>query len=773
MGKSVKTYEINENILRVVCTMKDEVMEPVMVERQPAWRGMALIGADTRQEDHAKILGNGDLLIEQTGFSMEPKEVMRYTFEGDKPKVVTKKTVDGERSFVENATTKKVGDAYEATITFCIEGDEAIYGLGQHENGIYNYRGVKEYLYHNNMKIPMPVFLSSKNYAIFFDCASMMTYEERDNTITVTLDAVDQIDYYVIFGACFDDLIAGIRRLTGKAVMLPKWTFGYIQSKERYKTQEEILETAAEFAKRDIPLGCIVLDWLSWEDGKWGNMIFDKSRFPDAKAMVDKLHEQGVAFMISVWPNRKEGCENHEEFAKAGKLLCNNSNYDAFDAEARDIYWKQCERELYPAGIDAWWCDSSEPFTPDWNGEVKRPDEERYQMAKESTNKYLDARNSNLHPVMHALGIYEHQRAADNTKRVCNLTRAGYPGIQKYGTILWSGDIAATWQVYRNQIAEGLSMGLSGNPYWTLDAGAFFAGNTKSWRRWANIKEETGVAPWFWHGDYEDGVEDLGYRELYTRWLQLAAFLPVMRSHGTDTPREPWQFGEEGSEYYDTIVKYIKLRYKLLPYTYSLAAQVVQGDYTMMRSLMFDFGNLDEAVRTIGDEYMFGTGFLVAPVMEPLFYGPNSTPLDKEPVHEVYLPKGANWFDYDTMEYYEGGQKVKVQAGIERIPVFVRAGSVIPVSENGDGEADTLEIYSGEHGLFVLYLDNGTDYSYENGDYASVPIVWNDANRALAFGEKVGRYDAPQKFKVLIYNVDGTTEEHEVTYEGKEKVLQL
>lgn len=770
MGVSMKTYEISENILRVVCSMDGSVKEPKMVEPQPAFSGVCLLGTVER-EGHIGITGNGERLFEQVGNSMQPKEIMRYTFDGDKPVVVTKKTVDGERSFVENAKTKKVGDAYEAEVRFAIEPDEAIYGLGQHEDGKYNYRNTTEYLYHNNMKIPMPVFLSSKNYAVFFDCESMMVYEEKDNVITVTMDAVDQIDYYVIYGACFDDLIMGIRRLTGRAVMLPKWAFGYIQSKERYKTQEEILETAAEFKKRDIPLGCIVLDWLSWEDGKWGNMIFDKSRFPDAKAMVDKLHEQGVAFMISVWPNRKEGCENHEEFARAGKLLCNNSNYDAYDAEARDIYWKQCERELFPAGTDAWWCDSSEPFTPDWNGEVKRPDAERYEMAKESTNRYLDARNSNLHPVVHAMGIYEHQRAADDTKRVCNLTRAGYPGIQKYGTILWSGDIAATWQVYRNQIAEGLSMAMSGIPYWTLDAGAFFAGNTESWKRWANVKE--GTAPWFWHGDYENGVADAGYRELYTRWLQLAAFLPVMRSHGTDTPREPWQFGEEGTEYYDTIVKYIRLRYKLMPYIYSLAAQVVMGNDTMMRSLMFDFGNVDGQVKNIADEYMFGSAFLVAPVMEAYFYGPDSTPLHREPVRSVYLPKGADWYEYDSHKWYGGGQTVDVRAGIETMPVFVRAGSIIPMAEDITQEVDTIEIYAGNHGFFALYLDNGTDYSYEKGDYAVVPFVWNNTGRELAIGKKSGNYEVSKKLKIRLIETDAKVVEKEAAYSGEEIIVQL
>lgn len=764
MKEYISTNKISRNMVRIVCQNREyQKGSSILIAPQPEFNGECLLETDI-QENQCFVTFNGERIATQTGFSLKEKEIYRYTFEGDLPVIVTKKTVDGERSFVENAKTVKVGDAYEATITFRIDEDEAIYGLGQHEDGVLNYRNRKEYLYHNNMKIPMPVFLSSKNYAVFFDCTSMMIYEEKGNEITVTFDAVEQIEYYVITGSCFDDLIAGIRKLTGKAVLLPKWAFGYIQSKERYKTQEEILSVAAEFGKRDIPLGCIVLDWLSWEDGKWGNKIFDKSRFPDAKAMVDSLHEQGIAFMISIWPNCKEGCENNTEFAKKGKLLCNYSTYDAFDEEARDIYWKQCGQELFPAGTDAWWCDSTEPFTPDWNGTEKRPEEVRYELARESTNKYLDARNSNAYPLMHAKGIYEHQRKACDAKRVCNLTRSGYSGTQKYGTILWSGDIAATWEVYRNQIAEGLSMAMSGIPYWTLDAGAFFVGNTKSWKRWANQTE--GTAPWFWHGLFEEGVKDKGYCELYTRWLQLAAFLPVMRSHGTDTPREPWNFGEAGTVYYDTIVKYIKLRYQLMPYTYSLAAQVMLGDYTMMRSLMFDFPH-DEKVKEIADEFMFGPSFLVCPVTEAYEYGPDSRPLNKKAVREVYLPKGCSWYEMETNELYRGGQTIKVAAPITRIPVFIRCGSVIPMSSDDNGELDTIQIYGGNHGAFVLYEDNGTDYSYEQENYASVPILWDDNQSTLIIEKAIGRYPLSAKLTVRLIQLDGTVYEEKAEYTGE------
>lgn len=770
MSGYIKSAPIAEQIIRVVCSKtesKDYKSALVSVDKE--FEGKCKLDAKTK-DNQCAIEKNGIEVVKQTSFSLQEKEIYRYTFEGDAPIVVTKKTVDGERSFVENAKTVKVGDAFEGTITFEIEEDEAIYGLGQHEDGVLNYRNKKEYLYHNNMKIPMPVFLSSKNYAVFFDCTSMMIYEEKNNEITITFDAVNQIDYYVITGSCFDDLIAGIRMLTGSAVMLPKWAFGYVQSKERYKTQDEIIAVADEFQKRDIPVGCIVLDWLSWEDGKWGNKIFDKSRFPDAKSMVDELHEKDVAFMISIWPNCGESTENNAEFAKKGKLLCNYSTYDAFDEEARDMYWKQCEKELFAAGVDAWWCDSTEPFTPDWNGPEKRAEDVRYELAKESTNKYLDARNSNAYPLMHAKGIYEHQRAVCDTKRVCNLTRSGYPGTQKYGTILWSGDIAATWEVYKNQIAEGLSMAMSGIPYWTLDAGAFFVGNKESWMRWANQTE--GTQPWFWHGLFEDGVKDKGYCELYTRWLQLAAFLPIMRSHGTDTPREPWQFGEAGTVYYDTIVKYIKLRYTMMPYTYSLASQVLTADYTMMRSLMFDFSH-DKKVKDIADQFMFGTAFLVCPVTEAFEFGPESTPIQKEAVRDVYLPEGSSWYDMETKEVYEGGQTIQAKAPIDTIPVFIRCGSVIPLSSKASGEFDTVEIYGGSHGAFVYYEDNGMDYSYEQRNYASVPILWDAIKGMLVIENAIGGYKVSKTLTVRLIQPDSKVYEQQVTYTGERLIVKI
>jgi len=753
---------ISDKITRIVCIADTDVKSPsYLIDEKFSDTITCRVQNNTTEK--ISFSKDGQILLTQLGWELNQKDICRYTIKGGKAKIVTKTTVDGERSFVENASTEKIASAFEGQIRFQIEEEEAIYGLGQHENGTLNYRNVKEYLYQNNMHIPMPVFLSSNNYAILFDANCLMTYEEKNNIIAVTFDAVDQIDYYIITGTNFDELIAGIRKLTGTAVLLPKWAFGYVQSKERYKTSEEIIETAIAFEQHDIPISCIVLDWLSWDNGKWGNKIVDKTRFPDLKAMVDKLHEKGIAFMVSIWPNVNKGCEDNEELLEAGKLLSNLSTYDAFDKEARDIYWKQCEKDLFAAGTDAWWCDSTEPFTPDWNGNVKKSDEERYEITKESLTKYVDARNANAFALMHAKGIFEHQTEVCKEKRVVNLTRSGSLSIQKYGVILWSGDIKATWEVYKNQIAEGLNMCASSIPFWTLDIGAFFVGSNQAWRKWNNAKE--GEAPWFWQGLFEDGGEDFGYRELYTRWLQFGTFLPIMRSHGTDTPREPWNFGEPGSVYYDTIVKYIKLRYRLLPYIYSLAAKVNRDGYTMMRNLMFDFAS-DMKVKNIADEYMFGNSFLVCPVLEPIEYGPGNTKLFVKQIRDVYLPATADWYEYQSGSFYPGGQTIQADAPVDTMPLFVRSGSIIPISDDTLGTPHEIQVYEGADGTFELYLDNGMDYSYEQGEYALLIMEWNDKTKTFTILPAQGNYPYPGALQIVLHRQDGRTIDTTIAYTG-------
>lgn len=768
------SYMIEENIFKtsVKCTttQKDDILQINC--------GNIKLVFDKSLESYGCYNHTDTCLFEKASQSLTSCEVKKYTIDGTKPIIKTVKTVDGERNFVENAKTITDRMAYKGEFSFKLKEEEALYGLGQHENGIYNYRGHMQYLYQHNMKVPIPFLLSSRNYGILFDCTSLMSFKSDDKKAEIYLDTVDQIDYYIIHGKNIDEIMAGYRKLTGKAVMLPRWTYGYVQSKERYKTEEELLETALTFRQKEIPLDCIVQDWKYWEGDLWGNKILDKSRYPHLSETVKKLHEEHIKLMISVWPNVNHDGENHTEFMEKGMLLGDYSTYDAFKEEARAVYWKQAEEELFSSGLDAWWCDSTEPFAgPDWCGISKLPEEERYKLVGEEHKKFLDAAHANIYALMHTKGMYEYQRKADSSRRVVNLTRSGSPSQQKYGTILWSGDISASWDTLRKQITEGLNFCMSGMPYWTLDIGAFFAGSLQCWRKWKDDPEAQPV--WFWNGNYDKGVHDLGYRELYVRWLQYGAFLPMMRSHGTDTPREPWHFGEEGNMFYDTIIKFIKLRYKLLPYIYSLGARVHFEDYTMMRSLLFDFAK-DKKVKEISDEFMLGDSILVCPVTTPMYYDTNSKVLEgTDKTREIYLPKGTDWYDFWTNKRYRGGQSMMAEAPIEKLPVYIKAGAIIPTAEDlnyADEVKDkTIKVlvYLGADGEFTLYDDDGDNYSYEEGQYVFIRLVWKDKERVFEIENAEGLYPFEKKFEIVLIDNEGEIEMKSTYFKGARERIQF
>ncbi len=731
------------------------------------------------QDKSAPISFNNSGALLQEEWKLIPKDIYRYSIDG-KAELVTRKTIDGERVFVENARNVCIGSAYEGKLVFSITPQERILGLGQHEDGISNYRNCTQHLYQNNMQIPMPVFVSTNNYAVVLDAECLMIYKEKDNKITITLDAAERIDYYVIQGQSLEEVGRGIRKLTGKAPLLPLWAYGYIQSRERYKTQEQVLEIAEEFKKRKIPVSCLVQDWMTWEEGKWGNKRLDKKRFPNVKEMTEKLHKEGIAYMFSVWPNMNKGCEDNQEMLDAGKLYANLSTYDAFDEEARQLYWKQCEREIYSGGTDAWWCDSTEPFTPDWGGIEKKSDTERYELAKESLTKYMDARQANSFALCHAKGMHDNQRksASYKEKRVVNLTRSGYPSIQKYGAILWSGDIMATWDIYRKQIIEGLQMSASGIPYWTLDIGAFFTGNLNAWKRFSGAQE--GAQPWFWHGLYEDGVADKGYCELYVRWLQYGTFLPVMRSHGTDTPREPWNFEKSGQVYYDTILKYIQLRYRLLPYIYSLANRIYEEDAAMMGWLVFSYQG-DKKAEGITDEYLFGD-FLVCPVTSPMEYVAGNVRIEAPQTREVYLPKGNGWYDYESGQWYPGGTALEAAAPVSKMPLYIRDGSILTINRDTSGcnlyeeqrpEEIGIEIFAGRDGQFTYYLDQGNGYGYQKGDKTEICLEWKENEQILCIGKAEGTYGYPEKITIRLHKQDGGIVEKETAYSGEKTFVSF
>lgn len=681
-------------------------------------------------------LRRGRVLLREKGHELCRCDVTRCELDGPEPVIERVRTVDGERNFVKNLRDVPDHEAYRAKVYYEWQEGEALYGLGQGEEGFYNYRGKTQYLYQHNMRIPMPVLVSSLGYGILMDCGCLMIFQDSERGSYWYLDAVSQLDYYMIAPGDIRRVIQALRRLTGRAAMLPRWAFGYMQSKEAYQTDKELLEVAEEYRRRDLPISCVIQDWNSWEKGKWGNKRLDPARFAHMKEIHEKLHAMDVHTLISVWPNMAKDCEDYEQMKAAGHILPDRSTYDAFSEKARALYWKQAKEGLWDQGFDGWWCDSTEPFTgQDWNGTTLREPWERYSRVGGEQKRYLGAERASLFALAHAKGIYENQRKTTEDKRVINLTRSGYASSQRYGVILWSGDIAASWETLRRQIAEGLNMAMSGYPYWTTDIGAFFVVGDEGWRH-RGCGGHTNPKPiWFWKGDFDQGTEDPAYRELYVRWLQWGTFLPVMRSHGTDFPREIWQFGEEGTPYYDSIAKFIRLRHRLLPYIYSVAAGVSLRDENMIESLSAAFPQ-DPGVKEIWDEYMFGPAFLVCPVTEPSGYAPKGKKPSGFWQRRVYLPQGAVWQDFWSGQEYRGGQWIMADASLDRIPLFVRGGSIVP-RQDADGGVQ-LEVYPGHDGEFTLYLDSGDGYDYEKGIYAQIPMEWKDCAGELILGKALG-----------------------------------
>ena len=704
-------------------------------------------GRFTWCEDNGKNLR---LLLQEGDKELTPTPLIEWTTGGEEPVYRMVHTVDGDRSFVENLHPEETGTAFRAKLRFLWQDGEQIHGLGQGEEGIYNYRGKTQYLYQHNMRIPMPWILSDRGYAILADCGSLMTFNDDERGSYLFMETVEQLDYYFICGRNADELIRGYRFLTGRASMLPKWAFGYVQSKERYETQEELVGIAREYRRRGIGLDCVVQDWKTWTGDHWGEKTaIDRERFPDLKRMRDQLHELHVHSMVSIWPNMNYNTADHEQMKSAdpGFLLHDLTTYDAFNPAARALYWEQAYQGLYKDGFDSWWCDSTEPFPgPDWGGETMREPWERFRLVGDEHKKYLGPLKTNLYAKAHAKGMFENQRKADPDHRVLNLTRSGYAGIQRYGAMLWSGDTSATWETLRTQITEGLNMALSGIPYWTLDIGGFFVVKD-NWKARGCGCEDDPTPKWFWHGAFENGLSDPGFRELYVRWLQLGVFLPMFRSHGTDVPREIWQFGEPGETFYDAIADAIALRYRLMPYIYSLAGAVCREHDTMMRPLLFDFPEDPEAAAN-HQAFMFGRSLLVCPVTEPVMHLPGGRAVCEKktanrtgPVWECYLPGGTAWYDFQTGEKYEGGQTIKAEAGLAHIPLFVRAGSIIPMEKKltyaAEAVSTPLEIcvYPGADSCFTWYEDAGDGYGYEEGEYNLIRMNWNDSERTLTIGE--------------------------------------
>ncbi|MCR4791815.1 MAG: DUF4968 domain-containing protein [Lachnospiraceae bacterium] len=652
--------------------------------------------------------GNGRILLkekEETAREFEEFETYRL---GDRLQTRIIETADGKKEVLEDPERLPAGKSFHVRYHF-VPGDEDFYGFGQQEKGFGSLRGRKLYVHQGNRKIAVPMFVSTSGYGLLTDTYSPLVFNDDENGAYIYVESDKELVQYFVAGS-MNEVIAGYRHLTGKASLLPKWAYGYVQSQERYESQEEILEAVAKSREMGLGMDCIVLDWISWKDGEWGQKSYDPSRFPDPKAMIDTLHENHVHFMISIWPTMAGGTENNKEFAEKGLLLPANTAYNALDKDARNLYFDQLRRTHFSYGTDAWWCDSSEPFTPEWGHRIRMEEGDQYRAFCEEAGLRMPYDYCNSYPLFHAMGIYENQRRAMDEdrsfpeKRVCNLTRSAYTGQQRFGTVMWSGDTGASWDTYRDQIAIGLHFSASGLPYWTNDIGAFFVKRGEFW---------------YWDGKYDDALSNKGYQELYVRWYQYAAFLPMFRAHGTDCRREMWNF--EG-EFFDALDKSNKLRYSLMPYIYSEAGKVWLEDRSLIRWLAFDFTD-DIKCRNITDQYMLGGSLMVCPVTQPMYYDDDGKALREIPkTRKVYFPAGHKWHDLYSGKTYEGGSTHEVDAPLDTIPVFVMDGSIIPMTaptlstEELSGDIEFRKFASGPSS-YDMYEDSGDGYGYENGEY--------------------------------------------------------
>jgi alpha-D-xyloside xylohydrolase len=630
---------------------------------------------------------------------------------------------DGMRGKSMTSVTIAGIPTYSCTTQFDSPADESLYGLGCHpEDSLsINYKGRNQDMTIKYMTGAVPVLLSTKGYGLMWDNYSASNFygaEEGNTKFRYVSESGNMTDYYFIYGPDFDHIIAAYRNATGSAPMFPKWSFGLFQSQDRYKSQAEILSVKDKYRNNKIPVDCIVQDWFYWEPNVIGSHVMWPGRYPDPKAMVDELHKANIHAMISIWPVFSKGTTTYDQMAHSGGLtdiLWDNamthimdSYYDAHSPQARELYWKQANDSLVGRyGWDAWWIDQCEP---DNGGNIDARRKSNF-----SIGRGIDYMNT--YSLMHATGLYKNWRRDIQGKRAFFLIRQAFAGQQRNAATLWSSDITCTWNAYRNQVPQGINACASGIPYWTSDIGGYhFHWQAPDWSAPTN-------------------------RELFTRWFQFGTFSPIFRIHGKGERAlfsDNWDASTKS-----ILLKYDNLRYRLLPYIYSLAWKVTNDGYTIMRSLAFDFPG-DPAVKSIPDQYMFGPAFLVNPVTERLYSLPNGKNLIKS--RKVYLPKASGWYDFWTGKLIQGGQTIDAPAPIETIPLFVRAGSIVPMGPYlqfaTEKAADPIEIrvYTGANATFILYEDENDTYNYESGKYSTIAMSWNEAEKSFAIGDRKGEF---------------------------------
>lgn len=653
---------------------------------------------------------------------------------------------------------------------FLLDKDEAIYGLGQQQVDDLNQRNHKHFMRQRALYASVPIIQSTKGYGMFWDNYSPTTYTDNPQEMSFDSEVGECMDYYFMYGGNADGVIAQIRDLTGQAPMYPLWTFGFWQSRERYKSQQETMEVVDKYRELGIPLDGIIQDWQYWgPNSNWNSMNFDNPEFPDPQKMIDHVKKKNAKIMISIWASFGPDTNPYKDLEKINALFNFKTwpadggvkAYDAYNEKARDIYWEHLNKGLFSKGIDAWWTDSTEPDHLDV--------QERDFDIPTAMGTYRSVVNA--FPLMSNKGVYEHQRAVTSDKRVYLLTRCAFAGQQRYAANTWSGDVMCNWETFRKQIPTGLNFSLSGIPYWNTDIGGFFN--------------------WPYHG----GAENKAYHELYTRWFQYGTFLPMQRSHGSGVKKEIYNLGKKGDWVYDSEEKYINLRYALLPYLYSTGWQVTDNAGSFLRALFMDF-NEDQKVHTISNQYMFGKAFLVTPVTRNMYVFSDKEQwkdpyedFSKTGTQDVYLPKGTKWFDFWTGEALNGGQLVTKEVPIDIIPLYVRAGSIVPfgpkVQYSTEKKWNNLEIriYPGADGEFVLYEDENDNYNYEKGAYSTIKFTWDDANRTLNIADREGTFPGmlkSRKFNIVVVDkengtgsVQSTKFTKSVSYGGKKKSVKL
>ena len=675
------------------------------------------------------------------------KQTGAVSFLDDADHVLLREAADG-RKF--QPTTIAGASVTSAAQSFETAADEGIYGLGQHQRGVWNYNtGVSVRLAQANTDVGVPVMTSSKGYVLLWDNPAVTTISSSAagdaNSSTKVLrwssEAGKAIDYYFCYGdGTIDTAMKAYRHLTGDAPLMPKWELGFWQCKERYASQDELLGVAKKLRELKVPVDGIIQDWQYWPPGTntWGSHLFDPARYPDPVAMFKELHEMHYHVLISVWAKFDLGSDNSKELNAVGGMFPQVTRYvsppgqgqwyDPFAAMGRQTYWKQMRDQLFAKGVDGWWLDAPEP---EINGmgfrNYKTPVGPGYEVY-------------NAYPLMHSMGIYQGQRATTDQKRVVILTRSAYAGQQRNSAITWSGDITGTWQVLKNQIPAGLNFSLSGIPYWNTDTGGFFG------------SRETGNA----------NPSSPLYQEFFARWFQFSAFCPMFRVHGsygTRPGKEFWRFDDKTQ---GILRNYLDLRYRLLPYLYSTAWQVTSEGTTFMRPLVMDFPK-DPQVLGIGDQYLFGPAIMVTPVTVA---GATN--------RSVYLPaSGAPWYNFWTGATSPAGKSVDAAAPVETLPLFVKPGSIIPMGPflqySSEKPADPIElrVYRGADGRFTLYEDEGDNYDYEKGKYATIPISWNDSKHNLEIGKRTGEF--PGMLKERTFNIVWVSENHGAGIPATEK----